>query len=227
MQSDSTQARQLLDSYLTGSTGKALTAPRQRPRQRLDGATLDSSTARQPGLNGRRCGAVLELDTFILDRTPRRMQSGPGSVEVCRGLSRSVDTSCRTIPSSSLSSCRVSCQSKLSQVVQVFYKYRIASVPDFPCRVSCRVSPVELRSRPRRVKNDRRARTPRRSPGAPNAERVRGSAYKAHERDQVAAPVHYYRTHTPRVTRASDHAHTAPSNSSLEYCTLKLQNSLT
>ena len=27
----------LLDSYLTGSTGKALTAPRQRPRQRLDG----------------------------------------------------------------------------------------------------------------------------------------------------------------------------------------------
>ena len=39
----STATRQLLDSYLTGSTGKALTAPRQRPRQRLDGA----STARQ------------------------------------------------------------------------------------------------------------------------------------------------------------------------------------
>ena len=34
---------ELLDSYSTGSTGKALTAPRQRPRQRLDGA----STARQ------------------------------------------------------------------------------------------------------------------------------------------------------------------------------------
>ena len=208
MQSDSTQARQLLDSYLTGSTGKALTAPRQRPRQRLDGASLDSSTARQPGLNGRRCGAV-ELDTFILDRTPRRMQSGPGSVEVCRGLSRSVDTSCRAIPSSSLSSCRVSCLSKLSQVVQVFYKYRIASVPDFPCRVSCRVSPVELRSRPG-VKNDRRARTPRRSPGARRTPREFAGPpiHKAHERDQVAAPVHYYtRTHAARHTRVRSCAH--------------------
>ena len=39
----STATRQLLDSYSTGSTGKALTGPRQRPRQRLDGA----STARQ------------------------------------------------------------------------------------------------------------------------------------------------------------------------------------
>ena len=107
-----------------------------------------------------------------------------------------------------LSSCRVSCLSKLSQVVQVFYKYRIASVPDFPCRVSCRVSPVELRSRPG-VKNDRRARTPRRSPGAPNAERVRGSAYKAHERDQVAAPVHYY-TRTRRASHARPIMRTQP-----------------
>ena len=40
LDSYSTATRQLLDSY---STGKALTAPRQRPRQRLDGA----STARQ------------------------------------------------------------------------------------------------------------------------------------------------------------------------------------
>ena len=227
MQSDSTQARQLLDSYLTGSTGKALTAPRQRPRQRLDGASLDSSTARQPGLNGRRCGAV-ELDTFILDRTPRRMQSGPGSVEVCRGLSRSVDTSCRAIPSSSLSSCRVSCLSKLSQVVQVFYKYRIASVPDFPCRVSCRVSPVELRSRPG-VKNDRRATSAHAATLARCAERressrVRIQSARTRSGCRTGTLLH---THTPRVTRASDHAHTAPSNSSLEYCTLKLQNSLT
>ena len=50
----------------------------------------------------------------------------------------------------------------------------------------------------------------------------------ARTRSGCRAPVHYYTsTHTPRVTRASDHAHTAPSNSSLEYCTLKLQNSLT
>ena len=39
-------------SYSTGSTGKALTAPRQWPRQRSAGSTepRDSSTARQPGL---------------------------------------------------------------------------------------------------------------------------------------------------------------------------------
>ena len=227
--SQARQARQLLDSYLTGSTGKALTAPRQRPRQRLDGATLDSSTARQPGLNGRRCGAV-ELDTFILDRTPRRMQSGPGSVEVCRGLSRSVDTSCRAIPSSSLSSCRVSCLSKLSQVVQVFYKYRIASVPDFPCRVSCRVSPVELRSRPCRGQASRttderaHAATLARCAERRESSRVRIQSARTRSGCRTGTLLH---THTPRVTRASDHAHTAPSNSSLEYCTLKLQNSLT
>ena len=43
LDSYSTATRQLLDSYSAGSTGKALTAPRQRPRQRLDGAL----TARQ------------------------------------------------------------------------------------------------------------------------------------------------------------------------------------
>ena len=46
----STATRQLLDSYSTGSTGKALTGPRQRPRQRLDGA----STARQLDSQGSR-----------------------------------------------------------------------------------------------------------------------------------------------------------------------------
>ena len=40
--------RQLLDSYLTGSTGKALTAPRQRPRQRLDGAPTARRSSQSP-----------------------------------------------------------------------------------------------------------------------------------------------------------------------------------
>ena len=61
------RARQLLDSYSTGSTGKALTAPRQRPRQRLDGA----STA---------CSLLLRL-TYNTRGPARRARAGAGCGE--------------------------------------------------------------------------------------------------------------------------------------------------
>ena len=65
LDSYSTATRQLLDSY---STGKALTAPRQRPRQRLDGV----STAQQ--LDSQGSSRVLTVG-----RTRSPVQGGAGS----------------------------------------------------------------------------------------------------------------------------------------------------
>ena len=158
--------------------------------------------------SARHCSTARQLDRPRQTSTPRRMQSGPGSVEVCRGLSRSVDTSCRAIPSSSLSSCRVSCLSKLSQVVQVFYKYRIASVPDFPCRVSCpsfscRVA-VEARRQERPT--SAHAATLARCAERRESSRVRIQSARTRSGCRTGTLLH---THTPRArhTRVRSCAH--------------------
>ena len=86
------RARQPLDSYSTASrqarhtTGKALTAPRQRPRQRLDGA----STARQLDSQGSR-----SLEWTIgrpAHARSRGSELGRGAVVALRGVRRSSTT---------------------------------------------------------------------------------------------------------------------------------------
>ena len=76
--------RQLLDSYSTGSTGKALTGPRQRPRQRLDGASTARTTARQPGLNslysyGYLRGNLTAVSTVLNATRPRTAPPCPSA----------------------------------------------------------------------------------------------------------------------------------------------------
>ena len=76
-------SKELLDSYSTGSTGKALTAPRQWPRAAGSTEPRDSSTARQPGLK-----ALLTLLSMLpsISRTNLDFRDPVGPSPVLRPL---------------------------------------------------------------------------------------------------------------------------------------------